>query len=281
MANESIVPLQPRTLIEAITGIFKDGRNFQIIYLSIFLAYGLGYLGWDAEISKFATIFITCIIVQLIGLHFTTKQYTNIKSALITALGLCLLLKANAWYTLAIGSTVAIGSKFLIRFNNKHLFNPANIGIIAAILLTGDAWISPGQWGSEIMLIYFVGAMGLIVLLKVGRIDSSLAFLITFAALEFVYSVLYLGWPMDFFIHKMSSGTLLLFAFFMITDPVTTPNAKKARIIWAILVGGITFLLSNYLYVHTAPIWALLFITPTTVVLDRFFKAKKFSWYQQ
>lgn len=278
MSQESVTLPNP-TILERLRSLFRDARNFQIFYLGIFLVYGIGYLGWDAEALKFTVIITTCLITQYIGLYFTTQNFKNLKSALITALGLCLLLKANEWQTLAFASAVAIGSKFLIRFNNKHLFNPANFGIILAVFLTGDAWISPGQWGNEAMLIYFIGAMGMIVLFKVGRIDTTIGFLGTFALLQYSYTCLYLGWPLDHFMHNMQSGTLLLFAFFMITDPVTTPNHRTSRIIWSVLVGIITFVMSTQLYVHTAPIWALFFITPLTVFLDKIFKAKKFSWY--
>jgi Na+-translocating ferredoxin:NAD+ oxidoreductase RnfD subunit len=76
----------------------------------------------------------------------------------------------------------------------------------------------------------------------------------------------------------MQNGSLLLFAFFMITDPKTTPNAPVARIIWSMLVGVITFVVTNWLYFHTAPIWVLFFIAPLTVLFDRFFKHKPFQW---
>ena len=53
-----------------------------------------------------------------------------------------------------LASFIAIGSKFLLKYNGKHIFNPANIGIIATILITKNAWISPGQWGSNIILLF-------------------------------------------------------------------------------------------------------------------------------
>ena len=80
-----------------------------------------------------------------------------------------------------------------------------------------------------------LGVFGWFVLFRVGRLDTGLTFLATFAGLMFIRSYVYLGWPIDHFWHTLSSGTLLLFAFFMITDPVTTPNHPKARILWSIL----------------------------------------------
>jgi Na+-transporting NADH:ubiquinone oxidoreductase subunit NqrB len=255
-----------------------DARHFQILYLGLFLAYGLFGLTWAFEWQKYALIFTACLFVQLLGIAATGIGLQSLKSALITALGLCLLFKSSSVETLALGAGLAIASKFIIRYKGTHFFNPANFGIIAAILLTGDAWISPGQWGSSMVLLYFFGAAALIVLLKVGRIDTSLAFLVTFAALEYVRTVLFLGWEFDVFAHKMLNGSLLLFTFFMITDPKTTPRAPAMRILWAVLIGIITFILSNWMYVHTAPMWALFFISPLTVLFNMWVKGKEFKW---
>jgi Na+-transporting NADH:ubiquinone oxidoreductase subunit NqrB len=45
-----------------------------------------------------------------------------------------------------LAGSLAISSKFLLQVEKKHFFNPANFGIIAALILTPDAWVSPGQW---------------------------------------------------------------------------------------------------------------------------------------
>ena len=49
-------------------------------------------------------------------------------------------------------AALAIGSKFILRVRGKHLFNPANFGVGAALLVLPGTWISPGQWGSDVAL---------------------------------------------------------------------------------------------------------------------------------
>ena len=146
------------------------------------------------------------------------------------------------------------------------------------MLVTHKAWISLGQWGSDAMLLFIVGLLGLAVLLKVKRLDTALAFFITFCALSFYRSVIYQNWPIDFFFHQFTSGTLLLFTFFMITDPVSTPSNKTVRIVWAMMVGILAFYLQFYKFVNGAPIWALFFFSPLTIIFDKFFKGELFSW---
>lgn len=270
---------QPNVIFRPFADFFrKDPRHYQIAYLSIFLVYGIFFLGWDVQLWQYVATFAACILTQIFFVSRTTKRYSSVKSAMISALSLCLLFKAASLWVVLLAAVLSIASKFLIRIKGKHVFNPANFGIIATILLTGGGWISPGQWGNSVILLFVLGAMGSILLLKVGRLDTSLAFIGTFAFLEFCRSVLYLGWGMDFYLHQLTSGTLLLFTFFMITDPVTTPNSSKARILWAALIGLVSFLVSNWLYVHTAPIWALFFIAPLTAILDRLFIHPKFKW---
>ena len=256
----------------------KDGRHYQIFYQSIFLLYGLFFLNWETDLWRIALAIGVCLISQIFWTSITTKNWASLKSALTTALSLCLILKANSPYTIAFAAVLSISSKYLIMYKMKHVFNPSNFGIIAVIILTGDAWISPGQWGSDWLLIIFVGICGMSVLFQVGRLNTSLGFILAFAGAQFVYHIIYLGWPMDFFIHQISSGTLLLFTFFMITDPVTTPNHPKARFIWAMIIGFTAFGLTTWMHVHTAPLWALFFLSPITVILDRSFLAEKFQW---
>jgi Na+-transporting NADH:ubiquinone oxidoreductase subunit NqrB len=259
----------------------NDPRYFQILYLGSFLFYGISYLSWNAEINKYLAIVGVAIVTQLVFTYFTTKRYSSIKSALITTLGLCLLLQTGQIWVGALAAFIAISSKFIIKIKNKHIFNPANIGIIGAIVLTQQAWVSPGQWGSGVVFWFFVGAAGLMMVLKVGRIDTAVTFLLVFGGLLFARQVLYLGWETEVWLHKMNNGTLLLFAFFMITDPMTTPNHKRARIVWAAILGTLLFIASNFYHLQSAAIWLLFFISPFTPIFDRVFKAKKYEWIEE
>ncbi len=267
-----------RNLIKPALEHLKDPRYFQIFYLSLFLSYGIFELGWNANIPGFIAVILVSLLTQMVFSFFLTKNYASWKSALITALGLCLLLKSNQWEILALGGFLAIASKFVFKVKGKHLFNPANFGIIVTILITGEAWISPGQWGSSPVLLYFIGAAALMILFKVGRIDTSLIFLVTLFVLDIIYSQIYLGWEWSVFAHKATNGTLLLYAFFMITDPVTTPNHIKGRVIWSVLLGIISFVLMSQFYIHTAPIWVLFFLAPLTAFMDRKYQFERFQW---
>jgi Na+-transporting NADH:ubiquinone oxidoreductase subunit NqrB len=257
--------------------IFKDARDFQIIWLSIFLLYGVWFLQWD-NFAGYGVLIGTCLATQLFGGYLLNIPKSSLKSAVITALSLCLIFSANSLFTYGLCAILAISSKFILRLNGKHIFNPSLFGIVFCLLFTGDAWVSPGKWGNEYLVVIFFVACALLVLLKVGRIDTSLAFLISLMALEYARTCIYLGDNMDVYLQKFSSGTILLFAFFMITDPMTTPKTTKGRIIWGILIGALTFYLTAEEQSYIAPIWALTIATPVTILLNTIFKGNQFQW---
>jgi Na+-transporting NADH:ubiquinone oxidoreductase subunit NqrB len=89
--------------------------------------------------------------------------------------------------------------KYIFRIDRKHIFNPSAFGIAAVLLFTNDAWLSPGQWGSNALVFFLVVTLGTIVITRVQRLDISLAFLLTYMGLLFARQVLYLDWPFDFF----------------------------------------------------------------------------------
>lgn len=274
--------------------LFKDIRDYQISFLGLFLVVGISTRDWTLRPDLIGVLIATCLLTQSI-LSFVIShwslannidapeasrrvgQVTNLRSALITSLGLSLLLRADHWTTMVIAATSAIASKFLFKFGDKHFFNPANFGIISALVLTSDAWVSPGQWGEEWWYaLLFVGTGGM-VLQRIGRWDTTAAFLGSYSLLEAIRN-LWLGWTWDVYWHRLMSGSLLLFALFMITDPRSIPNSRIGRVVWAACIAGLTFILRNYFFIPTAVFWALFILAPLSILLDVLWFAPRFSW---
>src|SRR5688500_17127456 len=262
-----------------------DPRWFQVIFQGIFLAYGIIYLHWDADWLHYVISISGCLFFQYAIDSLRSKRFLAIHefskwgfSVLISAMSLCLLLKTNFWYISLLAAFLSVAGKYIFRINGKHIFNPSAFGIIATLVLTKDAWLSPGQWGSNAVVFFLVITLGTIVVTKVQKLDISLAFLLTFIGLLFWRQVMVLGWPADFFIHSISTGSLLLFTFFMISDPKTSPNHPVARIIWAVLIAVVAFYLSAFKWKYNTPIWVLVAAAPLVPVLNKIFKEKFFEW---
>ncbi len=266
--------------------LFKDARYFQIIFQSIFLCYGIFVLHWKNESWLYATYFITSLAVQFLCEYFLGEKHlpylqrlkNGIPSVLISSFGLCLLLKTNLWWVAVFAATVSILSKYILRINGKHIFNPSALGIVLAILLTGNAWISPGQWGSSAVILFGVLSLGFLITTRIQKLDVSLSFLGVFAGLIFIRQISYLGWPMDHFIQSVSTGSLLIFSFFMITDPKTIPNHTVVRVVWSAAIAAVAFYLSAFGFINGAPIFVLVLAQPLVPILDKYFIANKFEW---
>lgn len=265
--------------------LFKDIRDYQILYLSLFLILGIGTRDWTLRpqmiIVAIATSLVTQSLLTLIINRFSgesdREHKTNIRSPLITSLGISLLLRVDYPTTMFFAAASAIASKFVFKVGDKHFFNPANFGIISALALTPDAWVSPGQWGEDWWYgLLFIGTGGMI-LQRVGRWDTTAAFLGFYALLEAVRN-LWLNWTWDVYWHRLMSGSLLLFALFMVTDPRSIPNSRTGRLIWAACIALVTFILRNNFYLSTAVFWALFAIAPLTVLFDTVWQARRFSW---
>jgi hypothetical protein len=265
-----------------------DPRYFQVLFQAIFLSYGIFYLGWTADYLHYALSIGGCLLFNYTFESINRKQLLppwgksgwNLWgfSVLISALSLCLLLKTNYWYISLLAAFLTVASKYIFRLGAKHIFNPSAFGIIATIYFTGNAWLSPAQWGSNAVIFFFVVTLGTIVVTKVQKLDVSLAFLLTFAGLIYWRQIYVLGWPMDYFIHSISTGSLLLFTFFMISDPKTSPNHPVARIVWAMLIAIVSFYLAVFKWKYNTPVWILVAAAPLVPVLDKIFKAKAFEW---
>ncbi|NES46623.1 RnfABCDGE type electron transport complex subunit D, partial [Moorena sp. SIO2C4] len=151
-------------------------------------------------------------------------------------------------------------------------------GIIAVLILSNDAWVSPGQWGDDGWYALLFAGTGSMVLKRVGRWDTTAAFLGAYAVLEGIRN-LWLGWSWDVFCHRLMSGSLLLFALFMLTDPRSIPNAPISRLLWAVCIALLTFILRNQFFMPTAIFWALFALSPLTVILDFIWSSTRFSWH--
>ncbi|HLE85693.1 MAG TPA: hypothetical protein VJG13_15225, partial [Thermoanaerobaculia bacterium] len=201
----------------------RDPRHYQIAVLASLLAWGLFGLDLEVRPEVAAAIVATALGVQWLGGRAAGLARFDPRSALISALSLTLLLRTASPALAGLAAALAISSKFVIRGpGGKHVFNPTNFGIAAVLLLSDRAWVSPGQWGSAALAAFAVACAGLLVVRRAERSDVTWAFLAAYGGL-LLGRALWLGDPLGIPLHQVSNGAFLVFAFFMISDPKTTP----------------------------------------------------------
>lgn len=260
-----------------------DARVWQIFSLGLLLTYGVTLLGFDQTPANIALIVTTALATQwLCGWAIAGRPFDPL-SALITAFSLCLLLRASHPALLGLAAVLGIASKFLIRFDGKHIFNPGNFAIAVLLLFSDDTWISPAQWGSRTWAAFLFASLACLVLSQAKRGDIAIAFIGSYMAILFGRAF-YLGDPMAIPVKQMQSGALLLFTFFMITDPKTTPDRRSGRILFAVLVAVAAAWLQYGRYMPQGLIYALFFASPLVPFFDRLFPRRKpevrFEWHR-
>lgn len=253
-----------------------DPRVWQITMLSGLLLYGTGALGFDVKPLHATVIVVTALLTQLACTRIWRLPAFDPKSALISALSLCLLLRTNEVGVAIAGAWVAVASKFLLRWNDKHVFNPTNLAL-CVMLASGAAWVSPGQWGNAAFLAFLFGCIGMAVVYRAERSDVTVAFFTFYAALVFGRSI-WLGEPLTIPMHRLESGALLLFGFFMISDPRTTPDSRAGRVLFAGLVALGAWYIQFRMFRTNGLLWSLVAVSLLTPLVDWLFHGKRYVW---
>ena len=257
----------------------RDPRYFQIAVLGTLLCFGIVSLVFGIRWQNAIAIFMTALAIQRL---FTWRLHLprfDPLSPLITSLSLTLLLRTDTPMLAACAAGIAIGSKFVVRVRGKHVFNPANVAIVSMLVATEHAWVSSGQWGSAAISALALSSLGFLVLTRARRAETTVTFLGVYALL-LLARALWLGDPLAIPLHQLQNGALLIFAFFMISDPKTTPDTALGRILFATLVAAIAYTIQFVYYVPNGPILALIIAAPFVPVTDLLMQGRRYRWLQ-
>ena len=255
----------------------KDARVFQILFLGSLLSVGVLARDFTLRPEQMALTFASALATQAVFMHALGLKHRGFLSAIVTSFGLSILLRADSLWVHPLAAFIAIAAKFVIRVENKHLYNPANLGVIAATTLLPGAWISAGQWGNDLAFAALFAALGGTVVARARRIDIAWVFLGAWLGL-LALRVIALGQSWAVWWHQLGSGALLLFTFFMISDPMTIPNDTRGRVVYAILVACVAYLWTYALFRPNALPWALFLATPLVPLIDRMLPASRYEW---
>jgi Na+-transporting NADH:ubiquinone oxidoreductase subunit NqrB len=262
------------------TSVFSDPRHYQITVLASLLVYGVLALDFEIAAGRAAAIVVTALVTQFACTRLWALERFDPRSALISGLSLCLLLRANSIALALAAAVIAVASKFIIQVKHKHLFNPTNIAIVSLMAFTGQVWVSPGQWGNVAFFAFLMACLGGLVVNRAKRSDVTYAFIAFYMALVFGRSI-WLAEPLTIPVHRLQNGALLLFTFFMISDPRTTPNSRIGRIIFAFLVAFGAWYIQFRLFRTNGPLWSLAICSLTVPLLDWLLPANRYEWRQR
>jgi enediyne biosynthesis protein E5 len=257
--------------------LLPDARYFQIIALACLLAINMMLIDFGAGLVPSAVAIGSALFTQWACTRLAGLPQLDLRSPLITGLSLSLLLRADALWLYAAAAVIAIGSKFLLRVNGKHIWNPAGLAIVVLLLTSRGVWISPGQWGAEVWFAALTGCLAILVLSAARRADIAIFFFLSHAAL-LLARAWWLGDPLAIPVHQLQSGSLLIFTFFMISDPRTAPDSVLGRFLFAFAVAVLAHYMAFFMQMRPALYFALIILSPATLMIDWLIPGRRFTW---
>ncbi len=257
-------------------GVRFDPRHYQLAVQASLLTWGIAVLAFPVTAWQIVGVISAALLTQWLGCRLSHVPLVWL-SALNTSLSVLLLLHAQSVWWLVVAAVLSIASKFALRLGKRHVFNPSNFGIVAALLLTSEVWAAPGQWGHGLWWFLLAAGCGLVAWIGWRPLLVTLSFILTYTGLVFLKAT-WLGDPWAIPLHQLQNGSLLLFSFFMLSDPKTTPAHPVAKIVFGVSVAFLAVWLQFRAYLPNAFLYALLALSPFVFVLNRWLNYPAFEW---
>jgi Na+-translocating ferredoxin:NAD+ oxidoreductase RnfD subunit len=263
---------------------------------------GQTVLRFKLSIAQILVSIAVCALVEIAITYWRQRAIVWPASAILTGNSTAFILRANGtkpgdWWSLngiewfILAALIGIGSKYVIRIGQRHLFNPSNLGLVVILLVVGARHVFPQYlyWGpmsppvGAALVVILAGAIWVLRPLRMWPMVA--AFLGTFAVLTAVSAGLsrcfYAGWhagPVcgsDYWLNLVTSPELLVFTFFMISDPKTAPQVPIARIVYGAVIAVLATLLivlqPSEFGIKVALLASLTVICAVVPLLDRAF----------
>ena len=232
----------------------------------------LGQVGLHFQVSVFQILaaILACAILEVALTFRGSRAFVWPASAMLTGSGVALILRVvgtpsdDPWYTgdwhlFAMIAGLSLLTKYVIRYRGSHVFNPSNIGLVVAFVVLGSARAEPLDfWWAPLNLPMIAAyvviiAGGLLITRRLHLLGLAATFWVALAAGVGVLAgsghCMTANWSFtpvcgaDFWRVVVTSPEVLIFLFFMITDPKTVPVGQVGRVAFGFLVAVVSTLL--------------------------------------
>lgn len=284
----------------------RDPRlKLSAIVLSLTLL-GQTILNFKVSFAQILLSILLCAVIEVTVAAWREGVIIWPASAIQTGVSVTFILRAagtphadpwslNGIQFFVLAVVLSLLSKYLIRIDGRHVFNPSNFGIVWCLLLLGanrvyseHLWWAPmGLRMALTMAVIVLGAAWL--LRQVGMIPMALSFLATFAVVIAIFAIcgksftaIWHDGPvsgMYYWLTLALSPELLIFVFFMITDPQTTPKSPRGRIAFgvgtAVVAAALILPQSTEFAIKVAILSSLTVTCSLVAIIDRAARRKR------
>lgn len=224
---------------------------------------GQTVLRFKLSIAQILVTILVCALTELVLTFRSSHMLVWPASGILTGNSISFILRASGtkhgdWWSLrgiqffVLAAVISLLAKHLIRpIKGKHLFNPSNVAIVGTLLLIGPVHVFPQYlwwgryWGGPVVAAMAVILFGGWWVLKPVRMHAMVAaFMGTFAAIVGIYALagrsfeaIWHQGPISgasYWVDIVLSPEVLIFVFFMISDPQTAPKSKQGRLVFGV-----------------------------------------------
>jgi enediyne biosynthesis protein E5 len=238
-----------------------------ILITLILLAGQLSFGVLESYPQTLLAVIIAIGLEIVLGKIFTGK-IPHLASAYISGLSVGILIRSPFFWPFALCSALSITSKYVLRLENRHLWNPSNFGVSAMLVLAPFAVASLSiQWGNNIWPLVLIWVLGSVIIYKLKRFHITFTYVTAFLVFSLIRSFV-TGHTFLAEVAPITGPMYQLFIFFMITDPRTTVRFSwKAQCVVAFLVAAVEMILRLFEVIH-APYYALFLVGPIANIVD-------------
>ena len=240
--SDAALPVAEREVVPAAALPRKgiDPRWFSSTLLTLILVVGQ----WKSQIlgddyRPWLVALGTCVGAELVLHALHTGKFVNLLSAYISGNSVAILVKpqGSLLWPFVVGALLAILSKYVLRYGERHLWNPTNFSICALLLLAPHSVsILSHQWGNDPYIVGAIWIVGLLVVIRARVWHLTVGYLVLFVFFAWIRT-LFNGQTMAAELGPVTGPMYQLFMFFMVTDPRTIVSGRKAQL-------GVLFLIA-------------------------------------
>jgi enediyne biosynthesis protein E5 len=238
------------------------------ILISAHLSFGIleGY-------SRTGTAIAVAILAELVMGRLTYGRWPHPASAYITGISVGILVRSPYLWAYALCSLASIATKYVLRYKDRHLWNPSNFGVSALLFLApASASVLSIQWGNVIWPMVVIWLLGAVIVSRAGRAHISATYVTSFLLFSLVQSAV-TGKPLLSIVAPITGPMYQLFIFFMVTDPKTTVRTKTGQCVVVFLVALVEMILRLNEIVY-APFYALFLVGPLALLTDDWLRSR-------
>lgn len=239
------------------------------------------YYDFTQQITSLSVLLVACLVTNWVFAKFF-KVPINIESTPITAFILFFLLipvsGIDDVYVAIFAAAIAMTSKYLFIWNQKHIFNPAAFAVFVLGILGNGSVI---WWVGSDILLPFVLIVGLLVVRKIRRFLLFFSFVAASLVAASIFSIVKDLPLLTTLFEMFTSWPLMFLGTIMLTEPLTLPPTKKLQMIYGIVVGIFLVVPFQVGPIYSTPELALLlgnifaFVVSPKVKLTLYLESKK------